>query len=73
MTRRCLIRDMCCLKKCIIAGSGSLFYSGSVGYLHDGQALEQSTIESCVAIDVTRVKGGDYDVKKEEYLGSTDR
>lgn len=60
MTRRCSIRDVLLL-----------FYSSSVGYLHDGQALERSTIESCVANDVTRVKGGGHDVKKEEHLGST--
>ncbi len=30
-------------------------------------------IDNSVAVDVTRVKGEDYHVKKEEHLGSTVR
>lgn len=43
------------------------------GVFLDEQALEQFTIDNCIAIDVTRVKGGDYDVEQEKHLGKTVR
>ena len=72
------IRDMCCLKECGMQGSVKdteeylgfcILLSRKCGVsLHDGQALVQSTMNNSVAVDVTRAKGENYDVKKEDTL-----